>query len=687
MRRFGWILGILLWSALASAQDSISLSLTNGDANRDNQVDDADLTAVLFAFGSSEQRADLNEDGIVDDADLTTVLFSFGQVGEAPLTGERVGAYGTHFLDVHIQLANAGDTRWREVWVEAQLLDDVVVYQTQGWIQGSSGTVSVALPEAGVYRLQVWVANGSWLRTERQVQVGLRVRDLVARPGNGCAVLMWEELPDDSFLGYRVYRRVGTGSWTQVATLPASAFLYADTALTNGTRYEYKVVVVGLDGTPVHESPTVSVVPTASVARLVWDSLSYGDGTVRVAARMSSGAIPNGYNCLIVDGVPWGALGEYADAPGRLLGFIATSDVPLSSHTLQAVIVTPTHAFATPVANMTFGSDTGVLQSPNLMYLGGTARLRMELPSDVNSWQLKVVRARDNQEIVSWSGSLPLIDLVWNGRDASGNETEEGLYWVQVLASRASGATVRTSRPLHRLPRILGPLDAIALLPGDVGDRRVIVEQANWIASRLQIIKERSGGSFKYCVYIHSPSMQGRAHQRFVADLVGLMGSTLRVFYMRGHANPESISWGGYVFTSRQGNWPRGRIISIPSVVGSHQYRFVFLHGCQTAAGNELADAFNAEFYLGWKRTKPVAQFVGGAIDEYTQFDMFIWGDLAAGFTIFQALNFTCGFNGRLWGRPPCLDYRGTCEANIEVEGPDCRPMIWGCLCPQIRLP
>ena len=67
MRRFGWILGILLWSALASAQDSISVSLTNGDANRDNQVDDADLTAVLFAFGSSEQRADLNEDGTVDD--------------------------------------------------------------------------------------------------------------------------------------------------------------------------------------------------------------------------------------------------------------------------------------------------------------------------------------------------------------------------------------------------------------------------------------------------------------------------------------------------------------------------------------------------------------------------------------------------------------------------------------------
>jgi hypothetical protein len=47
----------------------------------DGCVDDADLLAILFAFGSTGSnvgRADINCDGVVDDADLLTVLFNFG---------------------------------------------------------------------------------------------------------------------------------------------------------------------------------------------------------------------------------------------------------------------------------------------------------------------------------------------------------------------------------------------------------------------------------------------------------------------------------------------------------------------------------------------------------------------------------------------------------------------------------
>ncbi len=50
-----------------------------GDVNGDGCVDDADLLAVLFAFGSSGGGSeDVNNDGIVDDADLLIVLFNFG---------------------------------------------------------------------------------------------------------------------------------------------------------------------------------------------------------------------------------------------------------------------------------------------------------------------------------------------------------------------------------------------------------------------------------------------------------------------------------------------------------------------------------------------------------------------------------------------------------------------------------
>jgi len=55
--------------------------VTSADVDGNGCVDDADLLAVLFAFGNtgSGLAEDTNCDGIVDDADLLTVLFQFGQ--------------------------------------------------------------------------------------------------------------------------------------------------------------------------------------------------------------------------------------------------------------------------------------------------------------------------------------------------------------------------------------------------------------------------------------------------------------------------------------------------------------------------------------------------------------------------------------------------------------------------------
>jgi outer membrane protein assembly factor BamB len=53
--------------------------LTSPDVDGNGCVDEADLLAVLFNFGSGDPAPDLNGDGVVDDADLLTVLFSFGE--------------------------------------------------------------------------------------------------------------------------------------------------------------------------------------------------------------------------------------------------------------------------------------------------------------------------------------------------------------------------------------------------------------------------------------------------------------------------------------------------------------------------------------------------------------------------------------------------------------------------------
>jgi len=52
-----------------------------GDVDQNGCVDDADLLAVLFAFGNTGNqlgRVDVNCDAVVDDADLLLVLFNFG---------------------------------------------------------------------------------------------------------------------------------------------------------------------------------------------------------------------------------------------------------------------------------------------------------------------------------------------------------------------------------------------------------------------------------------------------------------------------------------------------------------------------------------------------------------------------------------------------------------------------------
>ncbi len=53
-------------------------ALPAGDVDGNGCVDDADLLAILFGFGSSAPALDLDGNGVVDDADLLTLLFNFG---------------------------------------------------------------------------------------------------------------------------------------------------------------------------------------------------------------------------------------------------------------------------------------------------------------------------------------------------------------------------------------------------------------------------------------------------------------------------------------------------------------------------------------------------------------------------------------------------------------------------------
>ncbi len=49
-----------------------------GDATADNQVDVADLIAVIVNWGGSDPDADVNDDGVVDVGDLIAVIQHWG---------------------------------------------------------------------------------------------------------------------------------------------------------------------------------------------------------------------------------------------------------------------------------------------------------------------------------------------------------------------------------------------------------------------------------------------------------------------------------------------------------------------------------------------------------------------------------------------------------------------------------
>jgi probable HAF family extracellular repeat protein len=70
------------WNAARRREEAFLLDTgfpRRGDVNRNGCVDDADLLAVLFAFGGRGYRnEDLDWDGIIDEADLLILLVNFG---------------------------------------------------------------------------------------------------------------------------------------------------------------------------------------------------------------------------------------------------------------------------------------------------------------------------------------------------------------------------------------------------------------------------------------------------------------------------------------------------------------------------------------------------------------------------------------------------------------------------------
>jgi phosphatidylinositol-3-phosphatase len=94
--------------------------------------------------------------------------------------------------------------------------------------------------------------------------------NLAASGGDQQVTLTWSRSTSKSVGGYRVYRANSNGTWpsTPLATTSASARSYADTGLTNGTSYTYRVTTIDSSSPPRESAPskTASATPAGAGA-------------------------------------------------------------------------------------------------------------------------------------------------------------------------------------------------------------------------------------------------------------------------------------------------------------------------------------------------------------------------------------------------------------------------------------
>lgn len=171
------LLGMLVWLVLLPiAFSQITVNLISGDSNHDNIIDDADLVNALFYFGTQSTDSDFNGDGVVDDSDINIVLFNYGLVGAEPLRGTRYAAYGNINLKVDVNLVGYRNYNIQlPIVLEAQKLGSDAIYRAEVVLFSNPATVQISVPEPGRYRIQVYVPDGIWLRTQTDTNEAFKI--------------------------------------------------------------------------------------------------------------------------------------------------------------------------------------------------------------------------------------------------------------------------------------------------------------------------------------------------------------------------------------------------------------------------------------------------------------------------------------------------------------------------------
>ena len=270
---------------------------------------------------------------------------------------------------------------------------------------------------------------------------------LTANAGASAVNLSWTT-PDNggsAITGYQVLRGTTAGGETTLITLPATATSYADSAVTGGTTYFYRVVAVNSIGAgdpsnEVQASPaTTPAAPTAAAS----------DGNGKVALTWStpaSGGSPiTGYQV-------YRGLAAGAETPYATVGTVTSyADTAISAGTTYFYRVAATNAVGTGAASAeTSATPTTVPSAPTVTATAGKAQVTLSWTSPatggapLSGWTIYRATA---------SGAEQPIQTISTGTSYVDNTVVGGTTYFYEVAAQNRNGTGAPSREVSATPK------------------------------------------------------------------------------------------------------------------------------------------------------------------------------------------------------------------------------------------
>jgi hypothetical protein len=278
-------------------------------------------------------------------------------------------------------------------------------------------------------------------------------------PGNGCAVVTWNRLPKDVVKGYNIYR-TSSGITTRLTATPFASNYYPDTGLTNDTTtYSYKVAAVDILGQEHALGAPVNATPSSAKATLNWinpPSVVTDSPAMLVMNVSLSSPVPAFGTIFFIDGVQAGAGGSDSNYVNGVQTYITGAGFDFSKltngpHTVQflgfadanqtiAGVTSPiTIQVNNTISSFHIGNSGFTPGQGELCYVSATA------PAG-STWAVQATSQDGTHIIRTWQGVSSLVNLAWDGKDASGNLVTFDDYTIQ-LTVQPPGAAPHVATP------------------------------------------------------------------------------------------------------------------------------------------------------------------------------------------------------------------------------------------------